>query len=220
VALLLIVIYLCSMYFLTSHWFIKIFYPSLIWNIPTKEKTIFLTFDDGPTPDVTEKVLDLLNQYNAKATFFCLGKNVVAHPDLFKSIINQGHAVGNHTYNHLHGWKTEDSIYFDDVQQCKEAVNSLLFRPPYGRIKFSQIRKLKHDYKIIMWDILSGDFDKNLSKEKSLSVLLNTIRKDSIVVYHDSIKASEKMLYTLPIILEQYSAKGFRFDSINLAQKH
>jgi len=204
------------MYFLTSQWFIKIFYPSLVWNIPTKEKTIFLTFDDGPTPEITEKVLDLLKQYNAKATFFCLGKNVAAHQDIYQSIINQGHATGNHSYNHLHGWKTDDAIYFDDVQKCNEEVNSHLFRPPYGRIKFSQIKKLKQNYKIIMWDILSGDFDKNLSKEKSLSVLLNNIRKDSIVVYHDSIKGSEKMFHSLPIILEQFSAKGFRFDSIKL----
>jgi peptidoglycan/xylan/chitin deacetylase (PgdA/CDA1 family) len=191
-------------------------YPTLVWNIPTKEKTIFLTFDDGPTPEITDKVLDLLKQYNAKATFFCLGKNVVAHPELFHSIINQGHAIGNHSFNHLHGWKTDDDVYFDDVQKCNEVVNSHLFRPPYGRIKFSQIRKLKQNYKIIMWDILSGDFDKKLSKEKSLSVLLNSIRKDSIVVYHDSIKGSEKMFHSLPIILEQFSAKGFRFDAIKL----
>jgi peptidoglycan/xylan/chitin deacetylase (PgdA/CDA1 family) len=204
------------MYFLRPPWFIKALYPTLSWNITTKDKTIFLTFDDGPTPDVTDKVLDLLKQYNAKATFFCLGKNVTAHPELFQSIINQGHATGNHTYNHLHGWKTDDAVYLDDVRKCKEVVNSVLFRPPYGRIKFSQIKKLKQNYRIIMWDILSGDFDKNLSKEKSLSILINNIRKDSIVVYHDSIKGSEKMFHTLPIILEQFSANGFRFDKINL----
>lgn len=191
-------------------------YPSLVWNIRTNEKTIFLTFDDGPTPEITGRVLDLLKQYNAKATFFCLGKNVVAHPDIYQSIINQGHAVGNHSFNHLHGLKTDDALYFDDIQKCNEVVNSRLFRPPYGRIKFSQIRKLKQNYKIIMWHILSGDFDKNLTKEKSLSILVNNIRKDSIVVYHDSIKGSEKMFHTLPIILEQFSAKGFRFDAIKL----
>ena len=209
--------YLCSMYFLKPPRFIKVLYPSLIWDIKTNEKSIFLTFDDGPTPEITEKVLDLLNRYNAKATFFCLGKNVVAHPELFQSIINEGHAIGNHSYNHKHGWKTDDKDYFDDVEKCREVVDSNLFRPPYGRIKFSQISHLNQNFKIIMWDILSGDFDKNLSKERSLSILINNIRKDSIVVYHDSIKGSEKMFYSLPIILEEFTAQGFRFESIKLS---
>ena len=195
--------------------FIQSIFPSLVWSLPNKESIIYLTFDDGPTPGITEKVLEILSSYNAKATFFCIGKNVAENADLYQSIIASGHSIGNHTNNHKNGWKTDNINYFQNIEECAKNVNSKLFRPPYGKIKPSQTNYLKDRYKIIMWNVLSGDFDPTLSKEKCLKNVLNLTDSGSIVVFHDSIKASERMLYTLPLMLEHFTKKGFQFKGIS-----
>jgi peptidoglycan/xylan/chitin deacetylase (PgdA/CDA1 family) len=204
-----------SIYPLRVPEFIQSFFPDLVWRIENSEQKIYLTFDDGPTLGVTDKVLEYLHHYNAKATFFCIGKNVEANSSLFQSILDDGHSVGNHTHNHKNGWKTLNNEYFDNIEQCYKLVNSNLFRPPYGKIKSSQTKFLKERYKIIMWNVLSGDFDQTLSKERCLNNILKLTKGGSIVVFHDSLKASERILYALPRMLEYFSEKGYKFDSIS-----
>lgn len=204
-------------YFVKSPFWLKNIYPNLIWDIPTQEKKLFLTFDDGPHPIITNQVLDLLKAYNAKATFFCIGNNVVKYPEVYKRIIDEGHAVGNHTFNHLNGWKTPDELYLNDIEKTRDYIDSNLFRPPYGRISRFQIQQLlkpKYQMKMIMWTVLSGDFDQDISAEKCLNNVLLSTKAGSIIVFHDSEKAAEKMLYALPKVLEQFSKKGFAFEKI------
>jgi len=204
-------------YFVKSPFWLKNIYPNLIWDIPTQEKKLFLTFDDGPHPIITIQVLDVLKAYNAKATFFCIGNNVVKYPEVYKRIIDEGHAVGNHTFNHLNGWKSADELYLNDINKAKAHIDSNLFRPPYGRISRFQIQQLlkpKYQMKIIMWTVLSGDFDPDISAEKCMNNVLLSTKAGSIVVFHDSEKAAEKMLYALPKVLEQFSKKGFSFEKI------
>jgi peptidoglycan/xylan/chitin deacetylase (PgdA/CDA1 family) len=200
----------------TPNW-LKTLYKDCTWDIPSHSKTIYLTFDDGPHPVATPFVLDELSKYNAKATFFCIGKNVGVEKEMFNQIITKGHAVGNHTFDHLNGWKTDDGIYLNNIAKAEEQINSNLFRPPYGRIKRSQIKKI-HDSKpvtkIIMWDVLSGDFDKGISREKCLSNVIKNAESGSIVVFHDSEKAFEKLVYALPEVLEYFTEKGYRFEKI------
>lgn len=202
------------MYLVKTPKLIQSLMPGYIWRIPTKEKVLHLTFDDGPIPEITPWVLDVLAQYQAKATFFCVGENVKKHPEIFKEIVQQGHAVGNHTYNHLNGWETENIHYFHNIRHCAQLVKSDLFRPPYGRISPSQGSFLERHYKIVMWDILSGDFDPNLSKEKCLENVLTHTREGSIVVLHDSVKAQEKMQYVLPRILDHFTKEGYIFETV------
>ncbi len=204
-------------YFVKSPFWLKNIYPNLIWDIPTQEQKLFLTFDDGPHPIITIQVLDLLKAYNAKATFFCIGNNVVKYPEVYKRIIDEGHAVGNHTFNHLNGWKTPDELYLNDIDKTMDYIDSKLFRPPYGRISRFQIQQLlkpKYQMKMIMWSVLSGDFDRDISAEKCLNNVLLSTKAGSIIVFHDSEKAAEKMLYALPKVLEQFSKKGFAFEKI------
>ncbi|MFC2112210.1 polysaccharide deacetylase family protein [Bacteroidota bacterium] len=186
-------------------------FPELIWHLSSKEESqdnhVYLTFDDGPTPEVTPWVLDCLKQYKAKGTFFCLGRNVEKYPEIYDQILEQGHAVGNHTYSHLKGWKTPNSEYFDDVQLAGHAIESGLFRPPYGRFRKTQIRELRKDYKIVMWDVLSQDYDNSISPQKCLANVEANLRPGSIIVFHDSVKAKKNLYYSLPQILEKYSGK-------------
>ena len=204
-------------YFVKTPWLLKKFYPSCIWEIHTQKKIIYLTFDDGPHPIATPFVLHELNKYNAKATFFCIGKNVAEHPDIYKKILNEGHRVGNHTHNHLNGWKTSDSEYLSNIEQAAKYIDSNLFRPPYGRItKFqsSCLKKSREDLKIIMWDVLSADFDRKISGETcALNVIGNT-KKGSIVIFHDSEKAFERMKIALPETLNFFAGKGYNFEAI------
>lgn len=193
---------------------VKKLYPSLYWSIPTQSNEIFLTFDDGPTAMVTDQVLDLLKDYNAKATFFCLGKNVVNEPKLFKRIIQEGHAVGNHSYNHLNGWNTKTDDYLQDVYACAEVFQSSLFRPPYGRLKSKQLRQLSKKYKIIMWSALSLDYDQSYSSQDCLSFATKNLKAGSIVVFHDSLKAQENMLVALEGTLVKAKEKGLQCSSI------
>ena len=206
------------MYLVKSPRLLKKYYSKLIWDVKPDKPCIYLTFDDGPIPIVTPFVLNILQQYNAKATFFCIGDNVSKHPDIFSQVKNAGHAIGNHTYNHLKGWKTADNIYLENTLKADKQLKSDLFRPPYGRIKRSQIKLLKSvkpDIKIIMWDVLSGDFDINLSPEKCLQNVLKHTGSGSIVVFHDSLKAFERLEYVLPRAMEVWSGKGFAFECLN-----
>ena len=199
----------------------KSLFPSLIWDLPSKEKVIYLTFDDGPTPIITNWTLNVLKQYHAKATFFCIGKNVEKHPEIFNKIVTENHAVGNHTYNHLKGWKTNTNEYIDNVSQTQKVFEDhqssivTLFRPPYGQIKPKQITALsKLDYKIIMWSVLAVDWGKAVSKEKCVENVISNTTSGSIVVFHDSIKASVNMQHALPKVLDYFSKKGYVFKRI------
>jgi len=193
---------------------VRFLYPGVVWNLPTKEKIVYLTFDDGPAPEVTPKVLEMLKQYNAKATFFCIGENVKKNPEVYKSILQNGHTIGNHTFHHYNNWKVKSSLYLKDVEEASKYIDSKLFRPPYGKLKQQTLFVLKKKYRIILWNVISYDFDKNISKETVYNNVIRHTKKGSIIVFHDSIKASENMLYALPKVLEYYSEKGFKFEVI------
>lgn len=200
-------------YFIKTPWWLKKVYPNRIWSIDTNEKNIYLTFDDGPHPVVTTFVLDELAKYNAKASFFCIGKNVQSFPEIYSRIITEGHRVGNHTQNHLNGWETNNEPYLADVSEASKYIQSDLFRPPYGRIRSAQVKELKN-YKIVMWDVLSGDFDESLSKEKCLQNVIRKTSNGSIVVFHDSEKAFPRLKYILPLVLDFFRDSGYSFKSI------
>jgi peptidoglycan/xylan/chitin deacetylase (PgdA/CDA1 family) len=197
--------------------FLPLLYPSLCWRISTRKKEIFLTFDDGPIPGPTDFVLKTLDNYAVKATFFCIGDNIRKHSALYKKIIDDGHQVGNHTFHHTNGWKVTTDKYYEEVRLCEEEMGkhsdqrSKLFRPPYGRIKRDQITSLK-EYNIIMWDVLSVDYSKNLSKESCLRNTLKVVRPGSIVVFHDSLKAETNLAYALPKFIELCQVKGYLFS--------
>jgi len=188
---------------------------SLVWRISTKSKKIFLSFDDGPIPHLTMEILAYLNEYNAKATFFCVGQNAEQYPELIDRILDDGHNIGNHSYQHINGWKTSSKDYFENVKKAAKHINSNLFRPPYGRINYNQIRRLKVDYKIIMWSILSGDFDLEISPQQCLKNVLQS-KEGDIVVFHDNMKAVEKIHYVLPRYLDYFTKQGYQFCSVNV----
>ncbi|GJM31680.1 MAG: polysaccharide deacetylase [Saprospiraceae bacterium] len=203
------------MYLVKTPKFIQNLFPNFTWRIPTDEKELFLTFDDGPIPEVTPWVLDQLEQYDAKGTFFCVGDNIRKHPDVFEQVVEKGHAVGNHTFSHLNGWATDNLPYFHNIRHCAHLVNSVLFRPPFGQLKPRQAQFLQRHYRIVMWDVLSGDFDPNITPEQCLANVINNAGPGSIVVLHDSLKADEKLQYVLPRILEHFSALGYTFGKLN-----
>lgn len=199
--------------------FITALYPNLIWNIETKKQELYLTFDDGPTPEITPWVLKQLKQHNARATFFCIGSNIEKHPEIFKQILAEGHAVGNHTYSHLKGWKHKTVSYLEDINKAQalleSKVENKLFRPPYGKLKHKQAKQLqKLGYKIVMWDVLSFDWDVKVSEEECFKNIINSAKKGSIIVMHDSIKASHNLKAVLPKILKRYSKTEFDFELI------
>lgn len=195
---------------------VKQLYPSLYWRVPTEVNEIFITFDDGPTAGVTDKVLELLNDYQAEATFFCLGKNVEKEPKLFQRILNEGHAAGNHTYNHLNGWNTNSDDYFQDIYACSEVFESKLFRPPYGKIKSRQLKKLSKEFQIIMWSSLSLDYNSKYSAQDCLNFATKDLKAGDIIVFHDSLKAEENMLYALEGTLKLARKKGFQCNAIKV----
>lgn len=214
--------------------FFSFLFPNFIWQIPNTENKIFLSFDDGPIPEVTEFVLEELNKYNAKATFFCIGDNIQKHPEIFAKIIKNNHSVGNHTFNHLKGWKTPLEKYIENTARCEvQILNSKtqeisnpepqtqnfkpkLFRPPYGRIKISQAKKLrKLGYKIVMWNVLSVDYSSTISPEKCIENVLKNTKTGSIIVFHDSIKAFPNLKIALPVILRELNKKAFVFEKID-----
>ena len=197
---------------------VKKLYGRCIWDFSPIKKTIYLSFDDGPDPEVTTFVLAELKKYNAKATFFCIGKNVLENSDIYQMVINEGHSIGNHTHDHLNGWKTPGKVYIRNIDKASTYIDSDLFRPPYGKIKHSQIKLLKKlhpESKIIMWSVLSGDFDAGISPAKCLKNVIDNVESGAVVVFHDSKKAFNNLVYTLPLVLEYFSAKGFAFEKIN-----
>jgi peptidoglycan/xylan/chitin deacetylase (PgdA/CDA1 family) len=192
----------------------KMIYPAILWDMRESGKKLFLTFDDGPTPKITDLVMNVLDAFKAKATFFCLGRNVERHPDLYKEIVTRGHATGNHTYSHLKGWKTPNSEYAQDIELAAKFIDSRLFRPPYGQISRSHITELKQNYRIVLWEVMSHDYEQRVSKERSLKALLRYTKDGSILVFHDSEKAYNKLQFILPRFLEHFSAKGYSFEAL------
>jgi peptidoglycan-N-acetylglucosamine deacetylase len=184
-------------------------FPGLVWSIPNNEKKVFITFDDGPTPFLTNWILEILKEYNAKATFFCLGKNAEKYPEVFNNILCGNHSIGNHSYSHLNGWKTNTKEYIEDVEMADSIVRTNLFRPPYGKLKPAQLRKLNKNYKIIMWDVLSKDYSFRTSKEKCLKNVEEFTKEGSIIVFHDSEKAKNNLIFTFPKVIKYLKDSGF-----------
>jgi peptidoglycan/xylan/chitin deacetylase (PgdA/CDA1 family) len=208
-----------SSYLVKTPWWMKKLFPRYTWSLPAKENVIYLSFDDGPHPVATEFVLQQLKKHEALATFFCIGKNVVAWPDVYRRILDEGHAVGNHTQHHLNGWKTPNDIYMKDIAEAAGHIDSNLFRPPYGKITSFQARHINaamkgKKSKIIMWDVLSADFDTGISEEKVLQNVIFKTVPGSIVVFHDSEKAFSKITYALPRMLAHFKEKGYKFESL------
>ena len=226
------------MYFVRPPFFLQWYYANLTWRKAKTEKSVYLTFDDGPIPNVTDFVLNTLKSFDAKATFFCIGDNIRKHPTVFERIKNEGHAVGNHTYHHLKGWKTDDDTYLADFEKCQALTQTNLFRPPYGRIKKSQIKSLKSKVEslknqsqisnliaqsdsyrisyldIVMWDVLSGDFDTTITPEKCFQNVIKNVKNGSIIVFHDSLKAWDRMEYALPRVIDELLKRGYRFKKL------
>ena len=205
----------------TNKWIKKVF-NNLVWDIPNSDNKIYLTFDDGPIPEVTEWVLNILKSKDIKATFFCIGDNMKKHPEVYKRILAEGHQTGNHTFNHLNGWNTETNHYIENFKLCEtehsklNTKHSFLFRPPYGKIKPSQSKAIRQfGYKIIMWDVLSYDFDSTISVEKCLENVISNTEQGSIIVFHDSLKAEKNLKYALPKAIQVLKDKGFVFDVIS-----
>ncbi len=195
------------------------FFRDYTWKIPTKEKVIYLSFDDGPDPEVTPFVLEQLKTYNAKACFFCVGDNLLKHPQIASRVRQEGHVIGNHTQHHIKGWFTPFEGYILDIQQCQENIGlpteKTMFRPPYGRITRKQGKwVLQQGYRCVMWDILSYDYDKTLHVKDALKRIVSLSRKGSIIVFHDSKKAQAQLEFLLPAYLEAMHQKGYRFDTI------
>ena len=205
-------------------------FPNYIWDIPTDNKEIYLTFDDGPTPEITNWTLEILNSYDAKATFFCVGKNIEKHPEIFQNILLNGHAVGNHTKNHIKGWQTSTKEYIENITEAQIIINtnisnsksidyqslgSHLFRPPYGQITPKQGKELiNSDFKIVMWNVLSLDWSADITPQQCLDKVLSKTAKGSIVVFHDSVKANKNMSFALPKLLEHFSISGYEFKAL------
>lgn len=193
---------------------LRILLPQLTWHRSRKEKTIYLTFDDGPIPDVTPQVLNILKKYGIKATFFCVGENIVKHPEIFSQVKQDGHQIGNHTYNHLKGWRTPTPLYLHNIEKCQSYTQSNLFRPPYGQCTLAQIKQLKKKYEIIMWDIITYDFDTDISPEDCYTNAVKYSKNGSIVVFHDNLKAVPRLLYALPKAIEYWQRQGYSFKML------
>ena len=201
---------------ITTPKILRMFYPSLLWEMPKGEKKIYITFDDGPHPTITPQVLEILKKFNAKATFFCIGNNVNKYKDIFELIKKDGHAVGSHSFNHERGWMTKTKDYVASVKKADALIQSPLFRPPHGRIKFSQIRNLKKDFEIVAWTVISYDWDKSLTPDDCFNNVIKNAGDGSIVVFHDSEKAVDNMIPALTKVLEYYTERGFAFEKLGM----
>lgn len=193
---------------------IQLFTPSVTWKVKTTDKVLYLTFDDGPHPSITPFVLNELKKYNAKATFFCVGENVLRYPEVVKETLLQGHQIGNHTHNHLSGWRTHNKAYEQNIELAAKVIDSKLFRPPYGQITPGQIQLLKSKYTIVMWDVLTMDYKKGLNIKRALKYSYYFTKPGSIVVFHDSEKAFAQLKVMLPAFLEKYHRLGYRFETL------
>lgn len=204
-------------YFVQKPKWLRYFYGDCLWNVPAGEKTIYLSFDDGPDAEETPFVLETLDQYQAKASFFCLGKNVEQHESLYREIIARKHTVGNHTYSHFDGWKTANKKYFNDIAEATKYISSPLFRPPYGHITWNQVNRLKQNdfnLKTVLWNVLSADFDAHTTAEKCLQNVISNATDGSIVLFHDSAVAAKNMRYALPRVLDHFSEQGYAFKAL------
>ncbi|KAB1157139.1 polysaccharide deacetylase family protein [Flavobacterium luteum] len=205
-------------YWIKTNAFLKKMFSNYVWDIPNKGNSVYLTFDDGPTPEITQWTLLQLKKYNAKATFFCIGNNVDTNPELFNLIVQDGHTIGNHTYNHLNGWKTKTEEYIKNTKLCEVQIKnqkSKIFRPPYGKIKFQQAKKLRQlGYKIIMWDVLSADFDTLITPENCLNNVISNVQSGSIIVFHDSVKCFKNLEYVLPKTLDFLKINGYKCEAL------
>jgi len=191
-------------------------WPGYRWRESTRAKRLYLTFDDGPIPEVTPWVLDVLTSYGAKATFFCVGDNIRKHPAVFEQVLAAGHAVGNHTFNHLNGWRTADGTYLENAALCQQYLGQppRLFRPPHGRLTRRQARALREQYQLVMWDVLSGDFDCTLPPATCLQKTIRATRPGSIIIFHDSLKARPNLEYALPRFVQHFAGQGYQFEKL------
>lgn len=204
------------MYFTKTPKALKNLFPNLIWEMPAADKKIYLTFDDGPVPGVTDWVLDQLDLFGVDATFFCIGKNVEENPDLYQRLVESRHSIGNHSYSHMNGWVNKNISYYKDILKAKQLIDSKMYRPPYGRISMRQARVLlQNDFKVVMWDVVSGDFNQKITKDQCLQNVIQHSIPGSIILLHDSLKAKEKMQYVLPKFIEYCMGKGFEFGVIS-----
>lgn len=203
------------MYLTRTPALLKPLLKELQWSGPAVGRKVYLTFDDGPIPEVTPWVLDTLARFGAKATFFCIGNNVALHPELFARLRNEGHSVGNHTYDHLSGWNTPHFTYLRNVLRCQELTGSRLFRPPYGRITKQQVRALRNRFSVVMWDVLSADFDERLDGDRCLLNVTEHSAPGSIVVFHDSMKAEQRLRQALPAALAHFAAEGYTMAALD-----
>jgi len=195
------------------------FFPQSVWRMPAGENKVYLTFDDGPVPEVTPAILDILRQNDIKATFFCVGDNVSKHPAIYRQILTDGHATGNHTYNHIKGLGSKTKHYLDNVEQAARYIQSDLFRPPYGMMKQTQFLALRKKYRIILWDVISCDYDASLSPQQCIANVMDFVRDGSIITFHDSQKARNNVLEALPRVIQQLKQRGYSFDKIDPAEK-
>ncbi|MFD2601799.1 MULTISPECIES: polysaccharide deacetylase family protein [Flavobacterium] len=209
-------------YWVKTGWLIKKIFSGYVWDIPAAQKTVYLTFDDGPIPQVTEWVLDLLKQHSIKVTFFCIGNNIDKNPEVFQKVIKEGHTIGNHTYNHINGWNTDTAAYLKNMETCRQSIidksgiDTKLFRPPYGKISREQAKEVKNlGYQIIMWDVLSADFDTTITPQKCLDNVIKNAANGSVIIFHDSIKAFPNLEYALPKVIEYLKEKGFSFGTLS-----
>ena len=206
------------MYFIKTPFWLRLIYRSCIWRKSNQERLLYLSFDDGPHPEATPFVLEQLATLNAKASFFCIGKNVQLYPNIYAALIDANHTVGNHSQNHMNGWKNNTSDYIVDIQEAIKSISSNLFRPPYGRISFSQIKALRSDpslpQEIIMWDVLSGDFDTTISGDQCAQNVIQHAGPGSIIVFHDSAKAMDRLRIALPKVLLHFSKLGYQFKAL------
>ncbi len=208
------------MYFTKTPFWLKKLYRDYTWDMGNGEKVLYLTFDDGPHPEITPFVMELLGRYDARATFFCVGENAMREPGILSSLVEKGHTIGNHTHNHLNGWKTDREAYIANVFQAERHIPSRLFRPPYGRITRRQAASLRNraeetsSFHIVMWDVLSGDFDRGRAPSACRDLVIRSAVAGSIIVFHDSVKAFPNLRVALPGVLEHFSREGFRFEPI------
>lgn len=190
-------------------------FPKTVWRLPKKEKTVYLTFDDGPIPEVTPFVLELLQKYDIKATFFCVGENVQKYPNVFQMVVDAGHCVGNHTFNHYSGISRASKEYVSNVDKADQYIKSSLFRPPHGTLRYSQFISLRKKYTIVFWDVVTRDYNAKLSGEEVFKIVQKYVRNGSIIVFHDSLKAEKNMRYALPKTIEYLKTQGFHFDVLS-----